>query len=120
MQTDKTSFSQDEVDLPEANDQKISMGANGFPQSAAVPILESPTRPVLHLSTSSASGESSDYTGFFPALPDVPETPSISPMSTTSSAALLIPDESSPSPRSPSRFLEKIFKGKQKKHKISS
>lgn len=116
----KTAFSQDEVDIPERNENS-SMGANGFPQSSAIPILESPTGPVLQLSASSASGESSDYTSFFPALPDVPETsPSISPMSTTSSAALLLPDESSSSPRSPSRFLGRIFKGKQKKHKISS
>lgn len=91
---------------------KPSTDSNGINRSQAIPIL--------NLGTS--SGESRDHTATFPSLPDVPEiSPGPSPMTTTSSAALLLPDSSSSSlssPRSPSRFFDKLFRGKQKKHKI--
>ena len=110
-------ISKDEIDQM-GSDEKGSVGTNGFLCcSSAIPIQNTQQQPVLHLSMSSASGESTDYTSVFEALPDVPTTPPCaSPMSTTSSAALLLPDDSTPTSRS-SRILEKIFKGK-KKHKI--
>lgn len=91
---------------------KSSTDSNGINRSQAIPILDLGTSP----------GESRDHTASFPNLPDVPEiSPGPSPMTTTSSAALLLPDSSSSSlssPRSPSRFFDKLFRGKQKKHKI--
>lgn len=93
---------------------------NGYPRSSAIPIQDSSDRPFIQLTPSSASGESSDYTLSFQSLPDVPETPPhTSPQGTTSSTALLIQDDdATASPRSRSKFLDKIFKGKQKKIKI--
>lgn len=109
--------SKDEGDQLES-DEKDPIDTNGFPRSSAIPIQELHRGPILQLNASSASGESSDYTNVFEHLPDVPTTPPCaSPMSTTSSAALLIPDDSTPTSRSPSRILEKIFKGR-KKHKV--
>ncbi|XP_063875219.1 myeloid differentiation primary response protein MyD88-like [Scylla paramamosain] len=106
----------DEADQLGSN-EKDFIDTNGFLCSSAIPIQNIQQRPVLQLSTSSTSGESSDYTSVFEALPDVPTTsPCASPMSTTSSAALLLPDDSTSTSR-PSRILEKIFKGR-KKHKV--
>ncbi|KAG7175226.1 Myeloid differentiation primary response protein MyD88-like [Homarus americanus] len=117
----KSSLSESETNPLEASDQKTSAGSNGYPCSPSIPIREMSARPVLHLGPSSASGESSDYTAIFQSLPDVPETsPYNSPMNTTSSTAHLIPEESSANSRSPSKFFDKIFKGKPKKHRVSS
>ncbi|XP_069943312.1 uncharacterized protein Myd88 isoform X2 [Cherax quadricarinatus] len=120
-QTGKISLPENE-DLSATDEQKSSLTTNGYPCSSAIPILETPAGPVLQLDTSSASGESSDYTGIFQRLPDVPETTPepTSPMSTTSSAAFLIPEESSQGPQLSSRLFRRIFKVKQKKKKILS
>ncbi|XP_050733688.1 myeloid differentiation primary response protein MyD88-like [Eriocheir sinensis] len=112
----------DQADKDEVNqselDEQDAIGENGFPYSSAIPIQESNRGPYLKLNPSSASGESSDYTGVFESLPDVPTTsPCASPMSTTSSAALLLPEDSTSTSRSPSRIFEKFFKGR-KKHKV--
>lgn len=94
-------------------EQKMSSDVNGHPCSSAIPIHKSANHPI-HRSVSSASGDSSDFTNILGDLPDVPETPPISPLSTTSSVALLLPEITTPSPRSRSKILD-IFKGKSKR-----
>nr|AFP49301.1 myeloid differentiation factor 88-1 [Penaeus vannamei] len=107
-------------EVPPAKEDTVTEDKNGYPRSSAIPIQDSSDRPFIQLTPSSASGESSDYTLSFQSLPDVPETPPCtSPQGTTSSTALLIQDDdATASPRSRSKFLDKIFKGKQKKIKI--
>nr|XP_045624951.1 myeloid differentiation primary response protein MyD88-like [Procambarus clarkii] len=117
-ETGKTSFSENEDSHIETDSQKSLRSTNGYPWNADIRIRETPAGPVLHLNASAASGESSDYTGIFQRLPDVPETCCTSPMSTSSSAALLLPEESTSNLQSSSRFFKRIFKGKQKKHKV--
>lgn len=117
-QSGKISVQSEEV--PPAKEDTVTEDKNGYPRSSAIPIQDSSDRPFIQLTPSSASGESSDYTLSFQSLPDVPETPPCtSPQGTTSSTALLIQDDdATASPRSRSKFLDKIFKGKQKKIKI--
>ncbi|KAK4315097.1 hypothetical protein Pmani_013659 [Petrolisthes manimaculis] len=114
-------------DSNEVNQEKDRQQVINEPHKSSKPTIDSngithsPAIPILDLGIS--SGESRDHTATFPSLPDVPEiSPGPSPMTTTSSAALLLPDSSSSSsltsPRSPSRFLDRLFRGKQKKHKI--
>ena len=110
-----------ESNSSERGGEKICANSNGHVRSSAIPINESSASPVLQLGSTSASGESSDYTFSFKSLPDVPETiPCQSPLSTTSSEVMLLPDDTFSSPSSRSRFLNKLFRGKQKKVKIPS
>ncbi|XP_066975455.1 myeloid differentiation primary response protein MyD88 [Macrobrachium rosenbergii] len=92
------------------SDHEVTSNTNGHACSSALPIEKS-SSSVMNVSFSSASGESTDLTHVLGSLPDVPETP----MTTTSSKVLLLPEVSTQSPKSPSKFLERIFKGKQKR-----
>ncbi|XP_068200543.1 myeloid differentiation primary response protein MyD88-like [Palaemon carinicauda] len=95
-------------------DHEVTHSTNGHACSSAIPIRKS-SASAMSISLSSASGESNDLTHVLGSLPDVPETPPVSPMSTTCSKVLLLPEVSTPTPKSPSKFLERIFKGKQKR-----
>ncbi|KAK7026768.1 Myeloid differentiation primary response protein MyD88 [Halocaridina rubra] len=67
-----------------------------------------------HLNSIASSVDFNQDLNFLDSLPNVPDTPP-SPMSANSSSAFLIPDNSTHSPRSQSKLLSRIFRGKQKR-----